>query len=340
MNRKLAAVGIGALALVFCLSSLALAENKAGKFSLSPMIGGYIFEGNQDQKNSWAYTLAVGYNFTKSLGTEVAFSFVDTEADPAGPGPKDIDVSLARWDVLYHFAPDSALVPYVAAGVGTLITNPNVGKTDPDLMLNYGAGVKYFFAENVALRGDVRHVWEVDDKYNNLIYSAGLVFQLASTGAPAPIQADPVVADSDGDGVPDDRDKCPDTPRGVQVDADGCPLQMTLDIEFDFNKATIRPMYHDDLARAARFIEDNPSVPTILIAGHTDSVGKDAYNQRLSEQRAESVRRYLIEHFDIDGQKLVSRGYGETQPRATNETEEGRQRNRRVEVICYSVLPD
>lgn len=338
MNRKLAVAGIGAAMLVFCLSSLAMAENKAGKFSLSPMVGGYVFEGNQDQKNAMSYTLALGYNFTKSVGTEFAFSFVDTEPDP---GKGDIDVSLARWDVLYHFAPDSSLVPYVAAGVGTLITDPVKGKTDPDFMLNYGAGVKYFFAENVALRGDVRHVLELDDKYNNLIYSAGIVFQLASTGAPEPVvQPEPVVIDSDGDGVPDDRDKCPDTPRGVQVDADGCPLQMTLDIEFDFNKATIRPMYHDDLARAARFIEDNPAVPTILIAGHTDSVGKDAYNQKLSERRAESVRRYLIDHFNIDAHKLVSRGYGETQPRASNDTEEGRQRNRRVEIICYSVLPD
>ena len=339
MNRKLVAVGVGALALVFCLSSLALAENKAGKFSLSPMIGGYVFEGNQGQRHNWAYTLALGYNFTKNIGSELAFTFVDTERSKQPLKGEDVDVSLARWDVLYHFMPDSSFVPYVAAGVGTLITNPPKGSTDPDFMINYGAGVKYFFAENVALRGDVRHVLELDDKYNNLVYSAGLVFQLASTGAPEPV-AEPVVADSDGDGVPDDRDKCPDTPRGVKVDEDGCPIQMTLDIEFDFNKANIRPMYHDDLAKAARFIEDNPSVPTILIAGHTDSIGKEAYNQRLSERRAQAVRAYLIDHFNIDGQKLVARGYGETQPRDTNDTEEGRQRNRRVEVICYSVLPD
>jgi len=122
------------------------------------------------------------------------------------------------------------------------------------------------------------------------------------------------------------------------VDANGCPLSYTLKIEFDFDKAVVRPIYHKDLQGAANFINKYPA-NQILIAGHTDNVGTDAYNQKLSQRRAESVRTYLIDKFGINGGKLVAKGYGESQPIATNDTEAGRQKNRRVEIICCTVIP-
>jgi OOP family OmpA-OmpF porin len=152
--------------------------------------------------------------------------------------------------------------------------------------------------------------------------------------------APPKEMDSDGDGVFDSRDKCPDTPKGVQVDEDGCPKQFSLRIEFDFNSAEIRPSYRNDLPVAAQFIKNNPGVPHILLAGHTDSIGSDAYNQKLSERRADAVRRYLIDNFGIDGNRLVAKGYGESKPVATNDTDAGRQQNRRVEIICCTVIPE
>ncbi|NLC71456.1 MAG: OmpA family protein [Desulfuromonadaceae bacterium] len=146
--------------------------------------------------------------------------------------------------------------------------------------------------------------------------------------------------DSDGDGVPDHLDKCPDTPKGVQVDADGCPVQFSLRIEFDFDSAEIRSAYRNDLPVAAEFIKNNPAIPYMLLAGHTDSIGSDAYNQKLSERRANAVRNYLIQNFNIDSKKLVAKGYGESKPIATNDTEAGRQKNRRVEIIAYTVVPE
>ena len=178
MYRNPKTLGIIAAGIFFLLvGTTALAEHKVGKLSLTPLLGGYIFEGNQDQKNKPAYTLALGYNYTQNLGTEFAFSFVDSKSKVGRKG--DVDVFLIRWDVLYHFLPTQPLIPYLAAGLGSLVTNPDRGSTDADFMVNYGGGLKFFITENLALRADIRHIYEVDDKFNNLICSAGLVFQIA-----------------------------------------------------------------------------------------------------------------------------------------------------------------
>ena len=146
--------------------------------------------------------------------------------------------------------------------------------------------------------------------------------------------------DSDGDGVTDDRDKCPNTPRGELVDADGCTLKLTLHINFDFDKADIKPEFKGDLEKAAEFIKKNAEVPYILIAGHTDSTGRPEYNQKLSEKRAQNVRQYLIDNYGINPDRLGAKGYGETRPIASNATEEGRYQNRRVEIICCVIKPE
>lgn len=148
----------------------------------------------------------------------------------------------------------------------------------------------------------------------------------------------PVDGDDDGDGVPNSRDRCPNTPKGDFVDEHGCSLKLTLHINFDFDKADIKPEFKADLDRAAAFIRKHSQVPFILIAGHTDHTGTLEYNQQLSEARAKSVRDYLVANYGIDGKRLLSKGYGKTRPVSDNKTKEGRYQNRRVEVVCC-VLP-
>ncbi|WP_027714560.1 OmpA family protein, partial [Desulfuromonas sp. TF] len=145
--------------------------------------------------------------------------------------------------------------------------------------------------------------------------------------------------DSDGDGVADDIDQCPNTPAGIVVDDKGCELKLTLHINFDFDKAVIKPEFRSELEKAVAFVRENAQAPYILIAGHTDSKGKEEYNQRLSEQRAQAVRQALIDNYGMDAKKLKAVGYGEYQPVADNSTEEGRAQNRRVELICCALLP-
>lgn len=145
--------------------------------------------------------------------------------------------------------------------------------------------------------------------------------------------------DSDGDGVADYLDKCPNTLKGVMVDETGCAVSLTLKINFDYDKADIKPSFQGELKKAADFIAKYPG-NKILVAGHTDSKGTDAYNQKLSERRAKAVREYLVGKLGVAADKLVARGYGETQPVGDNATAEGQAKNRRVEVICCTVIPD
>lgn len=149
---------------------------------------------------------------------------------------------------------------------------------------------------------------------------------------------DPCARDTDGDGVADCRDKCPGTLPGAMVDEDGCALKHTMQIEFDFDKADIRPEYHDKIAEAAAFIKRYPKTQ-ILVAGHTDSTGDADYNKALSMKRAEALEAYLVEKFGINDDQLFPRGYGESRPIATNDSPEGRQQNRRVEFICCTIIP-
>jgi outer membrane protein OmpA-like peptidoglycan-associated protein len=106
-------------------------------------------------------------------------------------------------------------------------------------------------------------------------------------------------------------------------------------IYFDTGKATIRPESYHVLDDAVRVLNANPKV-IVEIAGHTDSVGSDSYNMRLSDARANSVRTYLISK-GIAPNRLIARGYGETSPVASNATRDGRQMNRRIE---FRVLSD
>jgi outer membrane protein OmpA-like peptidoglycan-associated protein len=114
-------------------------------------------------------------------------------------------------------------------------------------------------------------------------------------------------------------------------------IELAADVLFDFDKATLAPQAEDTLAKAAAFMRER-SAHAARIEGHTDSKGDDAYNQRLSERRADSVRQWFVRH-GLGGVKFSSRGFGETQPIASNTKPDGsddpagRQRNRRVEIV-------
>ncbi|MFO7684629.1 MAG: OmpA family protein [Desulfobacterales bacterium] len=144
--------------------------------------------------------------------------------------------------------------------------------------------------------------------------------------APAPVAA--AVVDRDGDGVPDDRDKCPNTPKGATVNADGCWAYQG-EVLFDVNSAAVKPAAFPILDEAATVLRKNPDL-NVEIQGFADSTGPAEFNLVLSQKRADSVMGYLIDK-GIDPGRLTARGYGEENPVASNDTPEGRAQNRRVE---------
>lgn len=161
--------------------------------------------------------------------------------------------------------------------------------------------------------------------------------------------------DDDGDGVANKYDKCPGTPSGVQVDGAGCPIVVKNEtrvvekvvvteadrkvvadaiknLEFDLGKATIRPTSYATLNKVAELlIEKNFS---LKLAGHTDNTGSRELNMRLSKERAESVKAYLVSQ-GANASRIEATGYGPDQPIASNKTTDGRQQNRRVEFTLY-----
>lgn len=142
--------------------------------------------------------------------------------------------------------------------------------------------------------------------------------------------------DKDGDGIADDQDKCPDTPAGAKVDADGCILQSVTQLKgvnFEYASAKLRPDSYPALDEVAQTLQRYPDLK-VEVAGHTDSNNHSknpALNQQLSTRRAQTVMNYLVAH-GVAADRLAAMGYGESQPVADNGTEDGQAKNRRVEL--------
>lgn len=108
------------------------------------------------------------------------------------------------------------------------------------------------------------------------------------------------------------------------------PVRVELDVKFDFDRAVVKQDSMSDIQDLADFMKQYGQTSTV-VEGHTDSVGTDAYNQRLSERRANAVRDVLVNQHGLDASRVDALGYGESRPVADNSTEEGRAINRRVE---------
>ncbi|NIP18016.1 MAG: OmpA family protein [Xanthomonadales bacterium] len=171
---------------------------------------------------------------------------------------------------------------------------------------------------------------ELDDDGDGVVNSKD---QCPGTPAGAAVDADGCELDSDGDGVLNSKDQCPNTAPGTAVDNNGCdlPPYYTLNgVYFEFDSARLTADSTAALDDALEILNRHEGLE-VEIAGHTDSKGTDAYNQKLSERRADSVMQYLVDH-GIDAGLLSAKGYGESEPIADNATDEGRAKNRRVEM--------
>jgi OOP family OmpA-OmpF porin len=170
------------------------------------------------------------------------------------------------------------------------------------------------------------------------IEKCGDAMPMAEEPAPAPAPPPaPVDGDDDGDGVPNSRDNCPGTRAGAAVDADGCEIVENLTInllveEFDFDSARLKPEMKAALRDLAERIKATPGHEKITIIGHTDSVGSEAYNMKLSLRRAEAAAEFL-RSLGIDD--ITTEGRGESEPIASNATPEGRAMNRRIEIQTH-----
>lgn len=167
--------------------------------------------------------------------------------------------------------------------------------------------------------------------WNNIMsaYSLPTKAEPMQTAAVAQPAAVTKVGDDDGDGIANDKDDCPDTPKGAAIDDRGC-WAVAHDLLFDFDSAVIKKDVATALDEAGKIAKNNPELK-VTVEGHTDSTGPEDYNQMLSEKRAQAVADYLVNNAGVSVGNLKVVGYGEMKPAYSNDTREGRAKNRRVE---------
>ncbi len=323
-------------------------------------LNGSPFSSSDIQGNETAYTLLgnLWYDVKSSQGL---FSSVHPYIG-GGAG-------LARIGMHGVTVPNASiqLVPF---GPTYQLTNAiDQDKTAP--VLQFGTGLIFDLVPGLAFSFDYRYLrsddmhfdtvgglqlkshYEAQSLLLNLEYFFGKPLEVAA--APEPVEAavpppapepppappEPVApVDSDGDGVPDNVDKCPNTPQGFKVDADGCIIQQTVilqSVNFKTNSDELTESAQRKLDEVSAGLVGQPTL-RIEIDGHTDSRGTQTHNQKLSERRAASVRRYLVSN-GVNPDTLASKGFGFDKPIASNDTEEGRAQNRRVEFIVLNPPP-
>ena len=230
--------------------------------------------------------------------------------------------------------------PYALLGIGyqrseeefNAFPSPNSPgrREDGNLAAKVGLGIQGDLGR-VGIRTELAYRADFDDTsvsapdedwFGDVLASVGIIVPLGPEATVAPPPPAPEVApncadkDDDGDGVNNCDDKCPGSQAGQTIGPDGCPVPVSIDLKgvnFDFDKATLRPDSTAILNEAVEILKRNPSL-RVEVAGHTDQCGKDAYNQKLSERRAQTVYDYLTSN-GVEASRLGGpNGYGESRP--------------------------
>ena len=331
------------LSTVAC-ATMMLAANSDYKYEITPTIGGVYTEGNLGLDRNYANGgLSLGFNQFDSFINQVELGFLRSIEDVNYEGGnKDSGITRIFTNLVKEYDLTSDVSLYTLVGAGVEIFDNEANGNEDGLFGEYGVGIKYKIADQFALKFDVRHLIEADHGDNNLLYNVGFAVPFGEVAKAAPVVAAvaPVVAkvapveapkDSDSDGVIDSLDECPNTMAKSKVDSVGCMTLVNLNINFDTNKSNIKDSYNTRIVEFANMLKANPKLKA-TIGAHTDSVGSDAYNQKLSERRAASTVEAL-KALKVDASKIKAVGYGETKPVASNDTVEGRAENRRVEAV-------
>jgi OOP family OmpA-OmpF porin len=345
LRTKISSVVLVSVGLI---SPAALADE--GQFYIAPGLQWMDFDDTTGLKEDTNYFLGIGYDFTDRLSFELSTFDLDTKTS----GGQEFDIDHYKLDLIYDLGVNlGAFDTFVVGGVG----NSNFDGEN-DTLWDIGGGLSYKISDQWAWRTAVRSFQyrDRDHEDSDVGIDTALVYRfggnksrpaVARAATPAARPADapraPVAPDADRDSVPDSRDNCPDTPRNYAVDADGCPIpveevaRVELMVNFDFDRSEVKSEYFSEIEEVADFMAQFPDID-IVLEGHTDSRGTVAYNLGLSDRRVAAVRQLMIDRFNVQASRVSSRGFGESRPIASNDTDAGRADNRRVMTVIINTV--
>ncbi len=309
-----------------------------------------LTDSNRNTNDGWGGGLAVGKMLDEHFNVELK-GFYQDYGRVSTPNSGNVNMGGGTADLQYYFFRDK-FSPYAVIGAGAA----NTGSPNGDhigFIGEAGLGFTYEICDGFFLRNDVRYRYNNNfsnadghtdgEDFHDMTVNVGFVIPLGDKAEkPQPKIELPVVRptpvpdcstrDDDNDGVNNCLDQCPGTIAGAKVDAHGCPISLEIKgVQFKYDSAELTPNAKVILDGVAKSLMAYPLKNDLDVQGHTSSEGTDAYNQRLSQKRSQSVANYL-KHKGVSN-KLTAHGYGESHPIADNSTEEGRSHNRRVELI-------
>lgn len=361
-----------ALAGIFSIGAgVAVADDDTayqGSMYLMPTLGYMHPDSDLEADNDAAYGIRLGKALSEHWDVQLGLTYSKADANNqigGFPSSGNYKQTLLGVDALYMFSRDK-FRPFVLAGLGAAhnkidytIGGVGVDGSKTSWMANVGAGAQYFFTDNIGLQADLRYVWSrakasipvaslsSNETIGNTYFNVGLIFNFgapkkvaAAEPEPAPAPAMEEVAPAEEEALPplSDASQQPE-PEAVGPEAPAF-VKMTLQAEvlFGFDKYVLTNEGKKILdTEVAEKMKAHPEVELVLITGYTDRIGADQYNQKLSERRAEAVKKYLMSQ-GVEENRLHSVGKGKSMPVADCKGVRGKkliqclQPNRRVVV--------
>lgn len=287
--------------------------------------------GNEIRRGTLA-GLELGFDMSDRFAWRLTAANADLNSDGAG---EDESGMWYGADLLYHINDKRN---YFILGVDYIDLDSEATKS-----AHLGIGIRYNMTPSWVLTGEAMVHQGFDEGYSDFTAGIGIRYYFGdqkTEAKPAPVaQFAPVVAkDTDGDGVVDSLDECPETPMGYAVDQSGCTLyreetvSKRLMVNFGNDSADVPFESKEDIRELAEFMEKYPQL-NVVIEGHTSSVGASEYNQRLSERRANAVSEILVRDYGIDAGRVSAEGFGESNPLLKGNSEKIHAANRRIMAV-------
>ena len=319
------------------------------RFYLAPSAS-YIFpDDDRNADDGWGGGLSLGKAVSPAWNLELALSGGTLDRDAGG----DYNFWGVGVDGLYILNRNANFSPYGVIGLGALRTEIP-GERDTGVMANAGLGFMKQLTDNLDLRADARYRWDDNStdafnksQFGDWLVSVGLNIALGKKAEPAPepvaqaepppqpapepmVQPEPAPPPAP-EPAPEPEPALKTQPANDLNGAQAGDVVVILEgVNFEFDSAELLPSAIEILDESVTVLNRRPGI-SVDIVGHTCNIGTDEYNQGLSERRAQAVYDYLVSH-GIAADRLTTQGMGETQPAHSNDTREGRAKNRRVEM--------